>query len=159
MTNRSPTPHFSLLPRRRYGTKGTDSPWDGADGCRQADARSGGPCYACRVLRTFSAAFSNDSYCQPVARLNLTAVFQNVLPPHCDGAGSDSRFAGTRHSWRTDRVAEFDERHGDASARASITPLTTNVEGIFRLRDVRLGVYEVKITREGFETQTFPACK
>ena len=31
---------------------------------------------------------------------------------------------------------------------------TTNVEGIFRLRDVRLGVYEVKLTREGFEAQT-----
>ena len=30
---------------------------------------------------------------------------------------------------------------------------TTNVEGIFRLRDVRLGTYEVKVTRRGFETQ------
>jgi len=31
---------------------------------------------------------------------------------------------------------------------------STNVEGIFRLRDVRVGTYEVKLTREGFETQT-----
>ena len=31
---------------------------------------------------------------------------------------------------------------------------TTNAEGIFRLRDVRLGVYEIKLAREGFETQT-----
>ena len=33
---------------------------------------------------------------------------------------------------------------------------TTNVEGIFRLREVRLGTYEVKLAREGFETQTIP---
>jgi hypothetical protein len=32
--------------------------------------------------------------------------------------------------------------------------VTTNVEGIFRLRDLRLGVYGVTLTREGFETQT-----
>jgi Carboxypeptidase regulatory-like domain len=31
---------------------------------------------------------------------------------------------------------------------------TTNAEGIFRLRDVRLGAYEIKLEREGFETQT-----
>ena len=31
---------------------------------------------------------------------------------------------------------------------------TTNVEGIFRLRDVGLGIYEVKLSREGFEAQT-----
>lgn len=30
---------------------------------------------------------------------------------------------------------------------------TTDAEGIFRLRDVRLGVYEVRITREGFQAQ------
>ncbi|MFY9562068.1 MAG: carboxypeptidase-like regulatory domain-containing protein [Terriglobales bacterium] len=35
--------------------------------------------------------------------------------------------------------------------------VNTNVEGIFRLRDVRLGTYEVKLTREGFETQTIPS--
>lgn len=29
----------------------------------------------------------------------------------------------------------------------------TDAEGIFRLRDVRLGVYEVKLVREGFQTQ------
>ena len=32
----------------------------------------------------------------------------------------------------------------------------TDVEGIFRLRDVRLGVYEVKLAREGFQTQIIP---
>lgn len=32
--------------------------------------------------------------------------------------------------------------------------VATNAEGIFRLRDVRLGTYEVKFTREHFETQT-----
>ncbi len=32
--------------------------------------------------------------------------------------------------------------------------VTTSVEGIFRLRDVRLGMYDIKLTREGFETQT-----
>ena len=31
---------------------------------------------------------------------------------------------------------------------------TTNAEGIFRLRDVRPGSYEIKLAREGFETQT-----
>jgi hypothetical protein len=31
---------------------------------------------------------------------------------------------------------------------------TTNAEGIFRLRDVGLGSYEIKLAREGFETQT-----
>ena len=31
---------------------------------------------------------------------------------------------------------------------------STNAEGIFRLRDVRLGTYEVKLSREGFEAQT-----
>ena len=30
---------------------------------------------------------------------------------------------------------------------------STNAEGIFRLRDVHLGIYELKIKREGFETQ------
>ena len=30
---------------------------------------------------------------------------------------------------------------------------TTGAEGIFRLRDVRLGVYEIKLTRDGFEAQ------
>jgi hypothetical protein len=33
---------------------------------------------------------------------------------------------------------------------------TTDAEGIFRLRDVRLGVYEVKLLREGFETKIIP---
>ncbi len=36
---------------------------------------------------------------------------------------------------------------------------TTNVEGIFRLRDVRLGAYEVKLTRQGFEAQTISSFK
>jgi hypothetical protein len=35
--------------------------------------------------------------------------------------------------------------------------VATDAEGIFRLRDVRLGIYEVKITREGFQTQTIPS--
>ena len=30
----------------------------------------------------------------------------------------------------------------------------TDAEGIFRLRDVRLGIYEIKFTGEGFQTQT-----
>jgi hypothetical protein len=34
---------------------------------------------------------------------------------------------------------------------------STDVEGVFRLRDVRLGIYEVKITREGFQTQSIPS--
>lgn len=33
----------------------------------------------------------------------------------------------------------------------------TDVEGIFRLRDVRLGVYAVKLAREGFQTQIIPS--
>lgn len=33
---------------------------------------------------------------------------------------------------------------------------STNAEGIFRLRDVRLGIYELKIGREGFETKIIP---
>jgi hypothetical protein len=33
----------------------------------------------------------------------------------------------------------------------------TNAEGIFRLRDVRLGSYEVKLTREGFQTLVIPS--
>jgi len=33
----------------------------------------------------------------------------------------------------------------------------TDVEGIFRLRDVRLGVYEVKLARDGFQTQIIPS--
>jgi hypothetical protein len=32
----------------------------------------------------------------------------------------------------------------------------TDAEGIFRLRDVRLGVYEVKLVREGFQTKIIP---
>jgi hypothetical protein len=34
---------------------------------------------------------------------------------------------------------------------------TTDVEGIFRLRDVRVGIYEVKLTRERFQTQAIPS--
>jgi len=34
--------------------------------------------------------------------------------------------------------------------------VATDVEGIFRLRDVRVGIYEVQLTREGFQTQTIP---
>ena len=33
----------------------------------------------------------------------------------------------------------------------------TDVEGIFRVRDVRLGVYEVKFVREGFEARSIPS--
>ena len=43
---------------------------------------------------------------------------------------------------------------GNVTAGGQHYSITTNVEGIFRLRDVRLGVYEVKLTREGFEAQT-----
>ena len=32
----------------------------------------------------------------------------------------------------------------------------TNAEGIFRLRDIHLGVYEIKLFREGFETKIIP---
>ena len=34
--------------------------------------------------------------------------------------------------------------------------VATDVEGIFRLRDVPVGIYEVQLTREGFQTQTIP---
>ena len=34
---------------------------------------------------------------------------------------------------------------------------TTDVEGIFRLRDVRLGAYEAKLVREGFRTKVIPS--
>ena len=34
--------------------------------------------------------------------------------------------------------------------------VATDVEGIFRLRDVRVGIYEVQLTREGFQTHTIP---
>ena len=34
--------------------------------------------------------------------------------------------------------------------------VATDVEGIFRLRDVRVGIYQVQLTREGFQTQTIP---
>jgi Carboxypeptidase regulatory-like domain len=34
---------------------------------------------------------------------------------------------------------------------------STDVEGIFRLRDVPLGIYEVKLTREGFQPQSIPS--
>ncbi|MBZ5663741.1 MAG: carboxypeptidase-like regulatory domain-containing protein [Acidobacteriia bacterium] len=34
---------------------------------------------------------------------------------------------------------------------------TTDAEGIFRLRDIRLGVYEVKLVREGFQTKIIPS--
>ena len=34
---------------------------------------------------------------------------------------------------------------------------TTGAEGIFRLRDVRLGVYEIRLTRDGFDAQTIPS--
>jgi hypothetical protein len=43
---------------------------------------------------------------------------------------------------------------GNGTASGQHYSVTTNVEGIFRLRDVRLGVYDVKLTREGFEAQT-----
>lgn len=33
----------------------------------------------------------------------------------------------------------------------------TDAEGIFRLRDIRLGVYEVKFVREGFQTKILPS--
>src|ERR1700716_3192868 len=33
----------------------------------------------------------------------------------------------------------------------------TDAEGIFRLRDIRLGVYEVKLVREGFLTKIIPS--
>ena len=76
---RSRRRRFSLLARRRYGTKGSETPWDGADGCRQADARSGGPCYACIVLEHF-CCFLSQIHCLR-ARVNPTGVFLNVLPP------------------------------------------------------------------------------
>ena len=34
---------------------------------------------------------------------------------------------------------------------------TTDVEGIFRLRDVRLGIYDVKLVRAGFQTKIIPS--
>ena len=43
---------------------------------------------------------------------------------------------------------------GNGTVSGEHYSVTTNVEGIFRLRDVRLGAYEVKLTREGFEAQT-----
>ena len=43
---------------------------------------------------------------------------------------------------------------GNGTASGQHYSVTTSVEGIFRLRDVRLGAYEVKVTREGFEAQT-----
>lgn len=33
---------------------------------------------------------------------------------------------------------------------------SSNAEGIFRLRDVQLGIYELKVEREGFETKLIP---
>jgi Carboxypeptidase regulatory-like domain len=46
---------------------------------------------------------------------------------------------------------------GIGTASGQHYSVTTNVEGIFRLRDVRLGVYEVKLTGEGFEAQVIPS--
>ena len=33
---------------------------------------------------------------------------------------------------------------------------STNVEGIFRLRDLRIGVYQLRLSRDGFETRVIP---
>jgi hypothetical protein len=43
---------------------------------------------------------------------------------------------------------------GAGTANGQHYSITTNVEGIFRLRDVRLGFYEIKVAREGFEADT-----